>query len=83
LRTQKARLLQFDLHRQRKAMELDRSHVQTLASLVGLSIPESDLEPIAIRLGELLTAMETIEHELGAEMDCVDPIPPVFPRPDW
>ena len=64
-------------------MELDRNDVQTLASVVGLAIPESDLEPIAIRLGELLTAMETIEQELGAEMDGVDPILPVFPRPDW
>jgi len=64
-------------------MELERSHVQTLASLVGLSIPESDLVPIAIRLSELLSAMETIERELGAEMDTVDPIPPVFPHPDW
>ena len=64
-------------------MELDRSRVQTLANLVGLTIPESDLEPIAIRLGELLAAMEAIERELGAEMDQVDPIPPVFPQPDW
>ena len=64
-------------------MELDRSRLQTLASLVGLAIPESDQEPIAIRLGELLAAMETVEHELGAEMDAVDPIPPVFPHPDW
>ena len=64
-------------------MELDRSCVQTLGGLLGLAIPESDLEPIAIRLGELLSAMETIEREFGAEMDCVDPIPPVFPRPDW
>jgi hypothetical protein len=64
-------------------MEIDCSRLQTLASLVGLDIPESDQEPIAIRLGELLGAMETIESELGAEMDAVDPIPPVFPHPDW
>ena len=64
-------------------MELDRNRVQTLAILVGLPLPESDLEPIAIRLSELLSAMETIERELGAEMDEVDPIPPVFPHPDW
>ena len=64
-------------------MEIDRSRLLTLASLVGLDIPQSDQEPIAIRLGELLNAMETIERELGAEMDAVDPIPPVFPHPDW
>ena len=64
-------------------MELDRNRVQTLGRLIGLAIPESDLEPIAIRLRELLSAMETIERELGAEMDEVDPIPPVFPHSDW
>lgn len=64
-------------------METDRNRVETLATFVGLAIPESDLEPIAIRLGELLSAMATIERELGAEMDEVDPIPPVFPHPDW
>jgi hypothetical protein len=64
-------------------MELDRNRVQTLATAVGLSIPERELDPIAIRLGELLSAMETIERELGAEMDEVDPIPPVFPHRDW
>jgi hypothetical protein len=65
------------------AMEIDRSRLQALASLVGLDIPQADQEPIAIRLGELLAAMETVERELGAEMDAVDPIPPVFPHPDW
>jgi hypothetical protein len=64
-------------------MELDRNDVQKMAGLVGFAIPQSDLDPIAIRLGELLTAMETIEQELGTEMDRVDPIPPVFPHPDW
>ncbi len=64
-------------------MEIDRSRLQSLAGLIGLDIPQSDQEPIAIRLGELLTAMETIERELGAEMDAVDPIPPVFPHRDW
>jgi hypothetical protein len=65
------------------AMEIERSHLQVLASVVGLDIPQADQEPIAIRLGELLAAMETIERELGAEMNAVDPIPPVFPHPDW
>lgn len=63
-------------------MEPDRKRVQTLASVVGLTIPECELDPIAIRLGELLSAMETIERELGAEMDEVDPIPPVFAHRD-
>ena len=64
-------------------MELDREHVRSMARLIGFDIPEPELEPIAIRLSELLSAMDEIERELGAEMDRVDPVPPVFPREDW
>lgn len=64
-------------------MELDSAHVQSMGALIGLEIPESDLEAVTIRLGELLSAMDEIERELGAEMDEVDPVPPVFPREDW
>jgi hypothetical protein len=70
------------IQRKEIPMEIDRNRLQALAGLVGLGLPESDLEPIAIR-SELLGAMEAIERELGAEMDAVDPIPPVFPHPDW
>ena len=64
-------------------MELDGERVRSMAQLIGLDIPEAELVPIAIRLSELLAAMDEIEHELGAEMDRVDPVPPVFPREDW
>jgi hypothetical protein len=64
-------------------MELDSARVRAMGELIGLDIPESDLEAITIRLGELLSTMDEIEHELGAEMDRVDPVPPVFPREDW
>jgi hypothetical protein len=64
-------------------MELDRERVRSMAQLIGFDIPEPELEPIAIRLSELLSAMDEIERELGAEMDRVDPVPPVFPREDW
>jgi hypothetical protein len=64
-------------------MELDSARVRQMGELIGLDIPESDLDAITIRLCELLSAMDEIERELGAEMDEVDPIPPVFPRPDW
>jgi len=30
-----------------------------------------------------LESMEQIEAELGAEMDGVEPVPPVFPREDF
>ena len=64
-------------------MELDRARVRSMAELVGFDIPENELGPIAIRLSELLSAMDEIENELGLEMDRVDPVPPVFPREDW
>lgn len=64
-------------------MSLDSAQVRSMGQLVGLDIPESDLEAVTIRLGELLAAMDEIERELGPEMDAVDPIPPVFPREDW
>ncbi len=64
-------------------MDLDTAHVRSMGAMIGLDIPESDLEAITIRLGELLSAMDEIERELGAEMDQVDPVPPVFPREDW
>jgi hypothetical protein len=64
-------------------MELDSARVRSMAELIGLDIPEAELAPIGIRLSELLSAMDEIERELGAEMDRVDPVPPVFPRQDW
>lgn len=64
-------------------MELDSARVRSMGELIGLDIPESDLEAITIRLAELLAAMDEIEAALGPEMDCVDPIPPVFPHQDW
>lgn len=64
-------------------MALDSAQVLSMGRLVGLEIPESDLEAVTIRLGELLAAMDEIERELGAEMDAVDPVPPVFAREDW
>ena len=63
-------------------MTLDSALVRSMGEMIGLEIPESDLDAITIRLSELLSAMDEIERELGAEMDQVDPIPPVYPRED-
>ncbi len=63
-------------------MTLDSALVRSMGEMIGLEIPESDLDAITIRLGELLSAMDDIERELGPEMDQVDPIPPVHPRED-
>ena len=63
-------------------MKLTREQVQLLAGTVGLEIPEEDLENVTIRIGSLLAEMESIEAELGAEMDKVEPVPPVFDNPE-
>ena len=61
-------------------MDLSKDDVRNLAKTVELDIPEADLDTVAIRLSSLLSLMVEIEHELGDEMDTIDPVPPVYPR---
>jgi hypothetical protein len=61
-------------------MNLTARQAREMAHLIGLDIPEADLEGVALRLASLLTAMEAIERELGPLMDKTEPIPPVFPQ---
>jgi hypothetical protein len=58
-------------------MELDKDQLVAMARAISLEIPAADLENVRLRLSALLTEMETIERELGTEMDKVDPVPPV------
>ena len=58
-------------------MELDKEQVVAMAKAVSLEVPARDLENVRLRLSALLTEMEAIERELGAEMDKLDPMPPV------
>jgi hypothetical protein len=64
-------------------MELTPEQLRAMAKAIALDIPQADLENVRLRLSGLLTEMEAIERELGAEMDAVDPVPPVFPREDF
>ena len=64
-------------------MKLTREQVRLLARTLDFEIPDEDLDNVTIRLSALFSAMESIEAELGAEMDEVDPVPPVFPQEDW
>ncbi|MDB5923797.1 MAG: hypothetical protein JWN13_2733 [Betaproteobacteria bacterium] len=64
-------------------MELTKEQLIALAQTISLEIPESDLENVRVRLTTLLTEMEGIERELGAEMDTVEPVPPVYPREEF
>jgi hypothetical protein len=58
-------------------MELTREQVQAMSGAIGLDIPDADLNNVVLRLSAALTAMEGIEQELGAQMNEVEPIPPV------
>lgn len=62
---------------------LTKEQTQALALIAGLDIPEQDLDNVTLRLSALLDSMAEIEAELGAEMDAVEPLPPVFPREDF
>ena len=64
-------------------MKLTRDQVKLLAATVDLEIPDKDLDNVTIRVASLLSAMESIEAELGEEMNSVEPLPPVFPREDF
>jgi hypothetical protein len=62
---------------------LTSEQTRALALIAGLDIPEQDLDNVTLRLSALLDSMDEIEAELGAEMDAVEPLPPVFPRDDF
>jgi len=62
-------------------MKFTKDDIRTMARAVNLEVTdESDLEVMAIRLSSLLEVMETIEQEIGEEMNNIDPIPPVYPK---
>ena len=64
-------------------MDLTQAELRAMAKAISLDIPEGDLENVRLRLGGLLTEMEAIERELGADMDKVEPVPPVYPREEF
>ena len=64
-------------------MKFTRDQVRALAAAVDLEIPEKDLDNVTIRFASLMTALESIEAELGEQMNAVEPLPPVFPREDF
>ena len=61
-------------------MKLTAQQTRDMAQVIGLEIPDADLESVALRLSSLLTAMQGIEKDLGALMDRTEPIPPVYPQ---
>jgi hypothetical protein len=62
-------------------MKFTKDDIRTMARAVNLEITdESDLNVMAIRLSSLLEVMETIEQEIGEEMNKIDPVPPVHPK---
>lgn len=64
-------------------MELTKDDIRNLAKIVGLEIPDADLNTVALRLSGLLALMDDVEAALGDEIDKIDPIPPVYPNQDF
>jgi hypothetical protein len=64
-------------------MKMTEDDIRNMSKAIDLNIPDADLNTIALRLSALLTVMDEMEKELGAEMDEVDPIPPVYPREEF
>jgi hypothetical protein len=64
-------------------VDITKEQLVAMAKAVSLEIPERDIENVRLRLSTLLTEMEGIERELGAQMDKVEPVPPVYPREEF
>ncbi len=64
-------------------MKMTEDDIRNMSRAIDLKIPDADLNTIALRLSALLSVMDEVEKELGAEMDEVDPIPPVYPREEF
>jgi hypothetical protein len=64
-------------------MELTKEQLVAMARAVSLEIPDEDIENVRLRVSGLLSEMEAIETALGAEMDKVDPVPPVYPYEEF
>ena len=57
-------------------MKFTRDDIRTMARAVNLEVTDqSDLDVMAIRLSSLLEVMETIEQEIGTEMNEIDGVP--------
>jgi hypothetical protein len=54
--------------------------LRAMARAVKLEIPDADIGIVRMRLETLLAEMDVIESALGAEMDRLDPVPPVYPH---
>lgn len=64
-------------------MRVTRDFVEAGLALNGVPVPEDEIENVRLRLELWLAALEEVETAIGAEMNAVDPIPPVYPRPEW
>jgi len=64
-------------------MALTREQLVSIARIVGLEIPEADLNNVMLRLSAMLAAMDAIERELGPVMDRTEPVPPVYPHEEF
>jgi hypothetical protein len=64
-------------------MHVTEEYVRSTLALQGIPVPESEIHNVFLRLSLWMKAFNEIEAALGAQMDDVDPIPPVFPHEDF
>jgi len=64
-------------------IEITKEQLIAMARAISLEIAETDVENVRVRLSALLTEMESVERDLGPEMDQVEPVPPVYPREEF
>jgi hypothetical protein len=64
-------------------IEITKEQLIAMAKAISLEIAETDVENVRVRLSALLTEMESVERDLGPEMDKVEPVPPVYPREEF
>ncbi|MEQ8166344.1 MAG: hypothetical protein RIC93_09740, partial [Alphaproteobacteria bacterium] len=62
-----------------------KEQMRTFLDFQGLlvNMSEDEIENVHIRLSSWLLAMDEVEAAIGPQMDEVDPIPPVYPTPEF
>lgn len=61
-------------------MQVTEEYVRAALAFQGIPVPESEIQNVFVRLSLWMKAFNEIEAALGAQMDDVDPIPPVYPH---
>ena len=64
-------------------MHVTEEYVRSMLALQGIPVPEDEIPNIVLRFSLWMKAFNEIETALGARMNDVDPIPPVYPHEEF